>query len=491
MSDEEYTVIEIAEQGPPGPSANLATTTTPGIIIVGSGLSVDNAGVVSANAVAASVTSVNNMTGAVSVTWANLPGKPTLANVATSGNYSDLSGLPNLSLYLTTANAATTYQPIGSYALGNITITAGTGLTGGGNLTANRTLTLANTAVAPGAYGSSTQVGNFEVDAQGRLVTAGNVLITPAFSSITSKPTTLAGYGITDGLTAANLTGYLTTASASATYQTIAGMSSYAPLASPGLTGTPTAPTAANGTNTTQLATTAYVVNALSGYALSANVPAASSTTPAAVSTTGAVGTGSTFARADHVHALPTTAVTAGSYGSASSVATFTVDGFGRLTAAGSTAIAIAAGAVSGLAASATTDTTNATNISSGTLANARLASSVLRNDQAVACNDQVISRFAGNTIAVTGNLTLSATHNGSVLVSTSATAINITVPTGLPTGFNCTIVQDGAGQVTVVASSTTINGRNGLKTAAQHAVIAIVPTTTANAYKVTGDTAT
>jgi hypothetical protein len=40
---------------------------------------------------------------------------------------------------------------------------------------------------------------------------------------------------------------------------------SRAPLASPGLTGTPTAPTAAGGTNTTQLATTAFVQNAISG----------------------------------------------------------------------------------------------------------------------------------------------------------------------------------------------------------------------------------
>ena len=51
---------------------------------------------------------------------------------------------------------------------------------------------------------------------------------------------------------------------------------------------------------------------------------------------------------------LPSTTVTAGSYGSASSVATFTVDAAGRLSAAGSTAIAISAGAVSGLGSLAT-----------------------------------------------------------------------------------------------------------------------------------------
>lgn len=39
----------------------------------------------------------------------------------------------------------------------------------------------------------------------------------------------------------------------------------YAKLASPALTGTPTAPTASGGTNTTQIATTAFVTSALSG----------------------------------------------------------------------------------------------------------------------------------------------------------------------------------------------------------------------------------
>ena len=63
-----------------------------------------------------------------------------------------------------------------------ITISAGTGLTGGGNLSANRTLSLATTGVKAGTYTKVT------VDTYGR-VTVGN------------NPTTLAGYGITDAVT--------------------------------------------------------------------------------------------------------------------------------------------------------------------------------------------------------------------------------------------------------------------------------------------------
>jgi hypothetical protein len=70
---------------------------------------------------------------------------------------------------------------------------------------------------------------------------------------------------------------------------------------------------------------------------------------------------------------LANTAVSPASYGSATQVGTFTVDAKGRLTAASNTNIAISSAAVSGLAASATTDATNASNIGSGTLNAARL----------------------------------------------------------------------------------------------------------------------
>lgn len=83
---------------------------------------------------------------------------------------------------------------------------------------------------------------------------------------------------------------------------------SYAPKASPALTGTPTAPTATSGTNNTQIATTAFVQDAVSG--VTSGIPSPSSSTPI-MDGTAAVGTSTDYARADHVHPVDAIPITA------------------------------------------------------------------------------------------------------------------------------------------------------------------------------------
>jgi hypothetical protein len=81
-----------------------------------------------------------------------------------------LTNAANVAINIAVANVA------GAVA-NTVNVLAGTGLSGGGALTGNVTISLANTAVAAGDYGSSGNVASFTVDAQGRLTAASNVAI--------------------------------------------------------------------------------------------------------------------------------------------------------------------------------------------------------------------------------------------------------------------------------------------------------------------------
>jgi hypothetical protein len=71
---------------------------------------------------------------------------------------------------------------------------------------------------------------------------------------------------------------------------------------------------------------------------------------------------------------------------------------------------------------------------------------------------------------------TLSAADNGKVIYCTSGSAVTITCAAGLGVGFSVTIIQGGAGKVTVAAGAATLNSYSGLlSTMGQYAVISLI----------------
>jgi hypothetical protein len=70
---------------------------------------------------------------------------------------------------------------------------------------------------------------------------------------------------------------------------------------------------------------------------------------------------------------------------------------------------------------------------------------------------------------------TLTSADNGKVVTLNNSSAITLTINTGLGDGFNCLIVQKGAGQITMAGTATRINRQNHTKTAGQYAVVSIV----------------
>lgn len=156
--------------------------------------------------------------------------------------------------------AVTGTSSISGSNTGDQTITLTGDVTGSGTGSFATTLATVNSNV--GSFGSATQVASFTVNAKGLITAASNTSIQIAESQVTNLTSDLA---------------------------------LKAPLASPALTGTPTAPTASPNTNNTQLATTAYVDNAILGQNFKEAVSVATTANLVGVYLNGSSGVGATF----------------------------------------------------------------------------------------------------------------------------------------------------------------------------------------------------
>jgi hypothetical protein len=97
--------------------------------------------------------------------------------------------------------------------------------------------------------------------------------------------------------------------------------------------------------------------------------------------------------------------------------------------------------------------------------------------------------RITSNAInALTGTTySLLTSDNGKIITWSNAGGVTLTVPSGLPVGFNTTVIQIGAGAVGITGSGTTLNSFEGKRrTAGQHAAVSII-SYSSNVFNIAG----
>jgi predicted metal-dependent phosphotriesterase family hydrolase len=358
----------------------------------------------------------------------------------TAGSYGSGTAIPTFTVdsygRLTAAgsvNVATTLNITGDSGTDGVSLLTETlnfeGLTGITTAVTddNVSINLDDTTVTAGSYGSTTSIPTFTVDQQGRLTAAGTVNVATTLN--------ITGDSGTDGVSLLTET-----------------------LNFEGLTGITTAVTDDNvSINLDDTPVTAGSYGSLSaiptftvdqqGRLTAAGTVAAAFSIDADVGTVDTVGlnstltfsgdTGITTTVADNSISidLDDTAVTPGSYGSATSIPTFTVDQQGRLTAAGSETVATTLNITGDTGSDGVSLLTETLNFEGGT-------------GVTTTVTDDNIAIAIGQDVGTTADVTFNNVSVNGTLTSDDITSTNISVD------GNATIT----GNLTVNGTTTTVN---------------------------------
>ncbi|MBI3218321.1 MAG: tail fiber domain-containing protein [Bacteroidetes bacterium] len=339
------------------------------------------------------------------------------------------AGTPNQVLTTSAGNVAVwSTLPVGSGTVTNVA--TGTGLTGG-PVTTTGTIALANTAVTTGTYGTTTSVGQFTVDQQGRITAASNQVIPTATNSVTGL------------LTAAD-------------WNTFNSKLSVVPALGGDLSGTVTAASVdkIKGTSVSATAPTVnQVLQFVGGVWTPSTLAAGGSVTNVA---TGTGLTGGPISNSGTI-SLANTAVTTGTYGTTTSVGQFTVDQQGRITAASNQVIPTATTSVTGLLTAADWNTFNS-----------KLSSiPALGGDISGSLGATSVDKLKGNDISAT------APSNNQVLQFVGG----VWTPSTLAAGGTVTNVATGTGLTGgPVTNSGTISLANTAVTAGSYGNVTNIP---------------